>query len=437
VAAATPTRICALLLAWALFGAAGCYDIQATPRGGTLSEPTDQAPEPGSQAPEPTNQAPEPTMPAPTGPGPKQPTPVVLPPVVDEPPSTPSTDSGNGSPAPARKANYGHYFALRYSDRATDIAMLCEQPGVRGVVWRQTWREVEPQPGVYDFSSFDRVLRTIAESHNPECQLWLFVEFKSFANSPVQNPCPAYLQAAHSGINAHGASTCFMWEPEVVAAYVSMMRAAAARYDANPRVEGYVLQESALGFNGAYSQDVANGGTYTAAAWRDALVDLVQACGAAFRQSRCMAFLNFLRGGQHYLNDVASAIAAVPDNRACISGPDLLPDSSSLYGNDDSIYQVIVRHPGCRANSAQNDSYGVRGCGTDCIFRFGVGGTFGRFAADAPRTSGVCVNSYLMWNHLVKESPTGLDWTDALPVIAAYPYGAAWQEQCAGGGSRP
>jgi hypothetical protein len=353
---------------------------------------------------------------------------------------TPAEEPTDPAPVPsARKATYGHYFATRYSDTVDDLAMLCDQPGVAGVVWRRTWREVEPSRGVYDFSSFDAALAAIAGSHNPQCQLWLFVEFKSFSNSPILNPCPVYLQAAHSGPNAdgQGASTCFMWEPVVTQAYIEMMRAAAARYDANPRIEGIIFQESALGLNGQYSQDVADGGTYTAEAWRDALVELVSECGQAFRQSRCMAFLNFLRGGQRYLHDVSDAIAQVPDNRGCMSGPDLLPDSRPLYLDENRVYPVLVRHPGCRANSAQNDSYEVPGCGMDCIFHFGVGGTLGRFAADAPRTSGVCVNSYLMWNHRVKISATGLDWTDALPVIAAYPYGPAWLEQCTGGSGAP
>ena len=94
-----------------------------------------------------------------------------------------------------RKANYGHYFATRYADTPDDVAMLCDQPGVSGVVWRRTWKEVEPVAGVYDFSSFDKVLRAIAGSHNPQCQLWIFVEWKSFAGSPIKNPCPTYLQA--------------------------------------------------------------------------------------------------------------------------------------------------------------------------------------------------------------------------------------------------
>lgn len=340
---------------------------------------------------------------------------------------------------PVRKAAYGHYFATRYDDTPDDVAMLCGQSGVRGVVWRRTWNEVEPQRGVYDFSSYDRVLTAIAGSHNPQCQLWIFVEFKSFNASPVRNPCPAYLQAQHSGPNTDGsrASTCFMWEPVVLEAYVAMMRAAAARYDSNPRIEGFILQESALGFNGEYSQDVADGGTYTPAAWRDALVELVRQCGASFARSRCMSYLNFLRGGQQYLNSVSQAISSIPDNRGCMSGPDLLPTETSLYGNRDAVYEVLARHKGCRSNSAQNASYGVRNCGLDCIFNFAVRGTYGDFDQGSPRTSGVCVNSYLFWNHRVGRSWTGLDWTDALAVIAAYPYGRAWQEQCLGGGEAP
>ena len=338
-----------------------------------------------------------------------------------------------------RKANYGHYFATRYADTPADVAMLCGQAGVQGVVWRQTWNQVEPSAGVYNFSSFDKVLGAIAGSHNPQCQLWIFVEYKSFNTSPVRNPCPAYLQAQHSGLNVDGgnAATCFMWEPVMVKAYTAMMKAAAARYDGNPRVEGFILQESALGFNGPYSQDVAAGGTYTAIAWRDALIELVRQCSAAFSQSRCMSYVNFIRGGQQYLDDISNAISAIPDNRACLSGPDLLPDEKSLYASNASIYEVLVRHKGCRSNSAQNNSYGVRGCGLDCIFQFAVRNTFGDFDQNIPRTSGVCVNSYLFWNHRVGASWTGLDWTDALSVIAAYPYGRAWLDQCAGGGGPP
>jgi hypothetical protein len=338
-----------------------------------------------------------------------------------------------------RKSNYGHYFATHYSDTPADAAMLCEQPGVTGTVWRQTWSQVETAPGVYNFDSFDKVLAAIAASRNPHCQLWLMVEFKSFANSPVKNPCPVYLQAQHSAPNSNGrgAATCFMWEPTVARAYEAMMKAAAAHFDDNPRVEGFILQESSLSLNGDYSQDVGDGGTYTPAGWRDALIELIDQCAAAFASSRCAPFLNFLRGGQSYLHDISAAISAVPDNRVCISGPDLLPNDPSLYENANSVYQVITRHNGCRSNSAQNNSYQVPGCDLECIFHFAVSGSFGAFPANAPLSGGLCVNSYIFWNDRTDRSATGQDWKDALVVIARHPYGPDWLDQCAGSEGSP
>jgi len=343
------------------------------------------------------------------------------------------------APVAGLKKHYGHYFATNYTDTPASAAALCEEPGVTGIVWRQPWNAVEPTAGHYDFSSFDQVLAAISHSANPSCQLWLFIEFKSFSNSPTHNPCPAYLQAQHSAPNVDDpAATCFMWEPVVNNAYIAMMQAAGQHFDQNPRVEGLILEESSLSLNGAYSQDVAVGGTYTAVAWRDGLIKLIQGCSAAFPHSRCTAFLNFLRGGNAYLADVSAAISAIPDNQACFSGPDLLPDNTSLTTGSSSAYQLLTRHTGCRSNSAQNDSFDVPGFGLESIFQFAVGGTFGSFDASAPRTSGVCVNSYLFWNHLVARSPrTNLNWTDALPVIAAHPYGPDWYGQCAGGGGAP
>ncbi len=339
----------------------------------------------------------------------------------------------------ARKSHYGHYFSTHYSDSPATAAMLCEKAGVSGVVWHQTWNQVEPSRGVYNFDSFDKVLAAIATSRNPQCQLWLFVEFKSFRNSPVRNPCPTYLQPHYSGFNVNGgkAASCFMWDSVVADAYVAMMKAAASHFDRNPRIEGFIIQESSLGFSGPYSQAVNHGGTYTPTAWRNSLIHIISDCAAAFSTSRCVSFLNFLQGGQSYLYDISAAISSIPNNQVCISGPDLLPTDPALYRNRDAIYQVISRHSGCRSISAQNASYQVRGCSLECMFNFAVSGTMGAFPASAPLTGGLCVNSYFFWNDKATKSRTGLDWKDALPVIASHPYGAGWYNQCTGGHGPP
>ena len=151
-----------------------------------------------------------------------------------------------------------------------------------------------------------------------------------------------------------------------------------------------------------------------------------------------MSFLNFLRGGQQYLNDISAAISAVPNNQVCFSGPDLLPNDPSLYEDSDSVYQVLTRHPGCRSNSAQNDSYEVPGCTLDCIFHFAVAGTLGAFPVRrAAHRRRVRQFLYVLERQDRPRSRGRTELQDALPVIAAHPYGADWLNQCAGSDGRP
>lgn len=315
--------------------------------------------------------------------------------------------------------------------------------------WRQTWGQVETDAGVYDFSSFDKVLAAIASSKNKACQLWLFIEWKSFAASPVKNPCPAYLQKDYSVPNSggSGAMTCALWEPTVRDAYAKMIAAAGARYDLNPRVEGLTFEESATSLDGKYPPPPS----YSAATYRDALIALIDQCDKSFPHSRCLSFLNFLEGGQQYLYDISAALEKVPNDRGCFGGPDLLPGNSTLYLDNNRVYEVLMRHTGCRSNSAQNDSFDDPNCTIggvptlQCIFNFAVRGTFGDFN-DGVRTlpgprdprSGVCVNSYLFWNNRTAAAPhTGFTVSDALKVVNANPYGVGWYGQCVDGGQAP
>ena len=158
---------------------------------------------------------------------------------------------------------------------------------------------------------------------------------QEFPQQSDKNPCPVYLQAQHSGLNADrpwSLRPASCGSPIVVEAYVALIKAAAARYNDNPRIEGLILQESALQSEWGLFAGCRRWGDLLAEAWRDALIELVGQCGAAFSQGHCMAFMNFIRGGQPYLYDVSAAIAAVPGNGACMSGPDLRPDNHPSTG---------------------------------------------------------------------------------------------------------
>jgi hypothetical protein len=383
-----------------------------------------------------------------------------------------TTESEGGSSSPwdsDRKTDFGHYVNPKQSDTPEDAAEVCESPGVEGVYWRQGWVEVEPVQGEYDFSGFQDVLDAIAASDNPDCKLFLMVRYKSFPASDPLNPCPGYLQdyaAPNASSNANAtAYSCFMWEPFVVDRFNAMLAALADEYDEHPNVEGFIYQETAHGFNGAYCQNLGNDncadgeGTYTPEAFRDALLSNYRTCAEEFEHSWCVSFMNFLSGNLSYMGDIAEAMEGTPN--WCISGPDVLPSNASLYVNEVRIYHVIVDHVGCRSNSAQHASYIEAGpdlddyevtedticvgdppqsnnpCTMEEIFGFAVGGTFGSFDNANPYDSGLCVNSFLFWNHkdwVFGDVPGERTWEDALPVIAGNPYGLGWTVNCAGGG---
>lgn len=258
---------------------------------------------------------------------------------------------------------------------------------------------------------------------------------------PASGTTAAYVSGGRvfTGTNVY---TCKIYDSTVQKRYNDVLKALGTKYDSDPQFEGLVFQETALGFGAPYDQDATTTpahGTYTAAGFRDALILQVQNCAAAVPGSRCMQFMNFLLGGQtptkHMLTDVSNAISAIPNNQVCMSGPDLLPNNGSFWTNTDSVYEVLSRHVGCRANSAQNDSFNVAGCDLACIANFAERGNFGDFIPGP--TAGVCVNSYIFWNHITFLQATGQDWRDVQAVATANPYGEAWYGQCVCGGGAP
>lgn len=242
--------------------------------------------------------------------------------------------------------------------------------------------------------------------------------------------------------------TCKMWDSTVRAKFNALLDHLATQYDGNANVEGFIIEESALGLNsnGAtqdFTQDSAVGGTYTGTGYTSSLITIIQHCTSAFATSRCMDFLNQILSNQTGLGDISAAISAIPGNQACYSGPDLLPNSTGLYGSASGTYQYLVRHVGCRSNSAQNNSFTVPGYSMTDIFNFAVQGTFGTFPCGTggsancspkqavTKNDGLCVNSYIFWNDSTSEQAA------ADPVIKNNPYGSGWYGQCSCGGVAP
>lgn len=231
--------------------------------------------------------------------------------------------------------------------------------------------------------------------------------------------------------------TCKVWDSTVITKFNAVIDHLATKYDGNAVVEGMQFEESALGLNNAYAQDSAfNPGSsaYTGALWTSTMSGNVARCGTKFPNSRCMQFLNQINGNQKGLYDVSAALSALPNNQGCYSGPDILPGSANLYNGLNQTYQVLIRHVGCRANSAQNTTINSA-CGANCnaIFQFAVQGTFGLLSTSSPLPpdQGLCINSYIFWNDSTSEQII-VD-----PTIQLFPYGNQWYGQCNCGGGVP
>jgi hypothetical protein len=239
-----------------------------------------------------------------------------------------------------------------------------------------------------------------------------------------------------------------LWVNEVRDEYRDLLDAMALEFDDRGRAEGVILQETATGLG----SNAPSG--YTPVKYRDALRSIYTRCSFQFDNSWCVPFMNYIPGNLDLMRPLADYLAALPNGNACLAGPDIIPSDGGLFISEDRIYHILVDYDGCRANSMQNESYrmdngpadgndpdhaitpNLTRCvdaepGVPCpmweMFLFGVRGSAGEFNKDKPFDSGLCINSFIFWNHKTwKAAPWELTFDNAANVIANNPYGDGW-----------
>jgi hypothetical protein len=304
---------------------------------------------------------------------------------------------------PALKYHPGHYIAMNGFD-GQDAMLLAVQPGVRGAHKRYPWRELEPEPGVYDFSIVAADLQLMAD-HG--MQLVVMIEDKTFTDA---RPTPPYLWETHTLPNNAGGHTAKRWDPYVVERLSRLLAELGARFDEHPALEGIALQESAM----SLSQDVKNAHGYTPEAYRDALIEILSNARAAMPRSQVFWYMNFLDGGQAYIGEIAAAAAQA---RIAMGGPDVLPDSWPLQRHAYPYYEAFAGRM-VLFGSLQYDSYAHQRASPQS----GAGGIYWTlpelflFARDRLHAN------YLFWTRKPRPNPAdSYDWRDALAVIREHP----------------
>ena len=301
-----------------------------------------------------------------------------------------------------RKFHPGHYTVIlpahnslqKYSDDAI-------RPGVVGIMKRFTWRELEPQRGVYDFSQIQTALNW---AHAYGMQLVVMIDDKTFV---LERPNPSYLDTL-TPRNRSGGYTMLRWDPTVVDRYKALVAALGASFDSNANFEGIAAQESSLGLDSTALKTYG----YTPEKYRDALIDMFTHALAVMPRSRVFWYQNFLVGNNNYIGSVAAALGP---KGLVMAGPDTLPDRDSLVDKSypffgqfkDKMHLGIQVEGACYRALHETSGYSTKYWTMSELFQY---------ARDTLHVN------YMFWVRIPSASPSdAYDWYDALPVIEANP----------------
>jgi hypothetical protein len=188
---------------------------------------------------------------------------------------------------------------------------------IEGVLVAWLWRAVEKSKGVYDFSSIDAYLAKLKSLPKPK-RLIIRIEERGFS-SPTVTSVPDYLKTdpIYNGgeVPMGNGVVARIWEPAVMDRLIALDAALAARYDADPYVEGISTSETAIGFNSTYPAPVS----YTPTALLTQFKRHVTAARAKWKRSQVFLSTNYL-GTDAQMEDL---IKHAMNNHTNVGGPDV------------------------------------------------------------------------------------------------------------------
>jgi len=234
----------------------------------------------------------------------------------------------------AEGAGIHHYvFFNRDRERIADASFL-ETPALEGAQLKYTWRELEREQDVYDFSAIEHDLAFLRSKAKK-----LFIQLQEASFDPAIVNVPPYLR---SDARYHGGAdkqydipndneeravpagwVARRWDPPVQERFHKLLSALGKAFDG--KIEGINLPETAVDF-GESGRLYPNG--FTPAAYRDAVLTNMVVLKRAFPKSVAMQYANFMPGewlpekDRGYLRSVYQQAQGM---KMGVGGPDLLP----------------------------------------------------------------------------------------------------------------
>jgi hypothetical protein len=238
----------------------------------------------------------------------------------------------SAAPLVSQQVPHHYVFFNRDRERIAESSFL-DTPKLEGAQLKYTWRELEPEPGVYDFSPIEHDLTFLTEHGK---KLFIQLQDVSFDTSIVN--VPRYLrrdpqfgggvamQYTYERDDESDAQpegwVALRWNPAVQERIYALFVALGAQFDG--RIEGITLPETAVEF-GRTGRLFPPG--YTPERYRDAVLENMRVLKRAFPRSVAMLYANFMPGevpgGDHSL--LRSVYAEAWRTGVAVGGPDLLP----------------------------------------------------------------------------------------------------------------
>lgn len=236
-------------------------------------------------------------------------------------------------------------FVFIGGDRVSAHRPFLGRPGIEGMQVIYTWRSLEPEPGVYDFSAIEADLAEL-EAHDMD----LFAQIQDRFFLPEARHVPDYIlnDPAYGGGLARqydyageGAPTgqgwaAMQWNPAVRARFQALLRALGERFDG--RLYGVNLPESS--FDPMKTEGSEDG--FTCDGYFAATLENMAALRAAFRTTLVVQYINFWpcewNNDQGYME---RAFAFAVEHRIGVGGPDIVPHRRMQMMNS---YPFLNRH---------------------------------------------------------------------------------------------
>lgn len=344
-------------------------------------------------------------------------------------------------PIVTKKYTPGHYITIgggdvkKLDDSQTDLtdglvfATELKNSGVKGVVVRYLWKDLEPTMDVYNFT---RIKNHLDLLQSVGLKTVIFIDDKAFSGP---TPLPSYLMANsdYYFINTMGAHSATRWNPYVLTRFNSLFTKMGAQFDSHPALEGVTYQET----SSQLSASTVTVPPYDPVLYKETIIKTLTNQATAFPKSNVFWMMNFIGSGYHngvfmknpesqaLIRDIANATMPLG---VIMGGPDILPEETSLTTRTYPFYKEFSAKGMKLFGSAQNDSFReLHSTSTGSAVyptRFWTPLEIFQYGRDELHIN------YLFWNYktwLSKTTdakyggPGEYVWADAIPVIKANP----------------